>query len=208
MYDRVPASFKRGAPRTDATRAMLIGLALAACLASVPLAGGHMLRLADVRFRGVWLLLVAIVAQIIIIEVVPSSSEDVLKLVHLASYALIGAFVVANRRLAYLWVVALGGTLNFVAIAVNGGVMPARAGALAGAGLPVDPAVFVNSAVVADPKLAFLGDVLFVPSSWPASNVFSIGDVVIVVGALLLVHAACGSRLLRRGASTPVAGLA
>ena len=184
---------------------MLLGLALVLCLATVPLAGGRLLLLADVRFRAVWLLVVAIGAQIVILEVVASSAETVLELVHLASYVLIGVFLVVNRHLRYLWLVALGGALNFVAIAANGGVMPADAGALAAAGLANDPALFTNSAAVADARLGFLGDVFFVPSSWPASNVFSIGDVVIVLGTLLFVHAACGSRRLRRGGARPIA---
>ena len=33
------------------------------------------------------------------------------------------------------------------------------------------------------------------PASWPVSNVFSLGDVVLVVAALLALHCLCGSRL-------------
>ena len=35
---------------------------------------------------------------------------------------------------------------------------------------------------MSDPKLLFLGDVLYLPSSWPVHNVFSVGDVLIVAG--------------------------
>ena len=50
---------------------------------------------------------------------------------------------------------------------------------------------FENSAPVDDAHLAFLGDVFAVPAGWPLANVFSIGDVLIVIGAVALVHGAC-----------------
>jgi MFS family permease len=55
----------------------------------------------------------------------------------------------------------------------------------------------VNSGAVADPKLWFLGDVFALPAGFPMANVFSVGDVLIVVGAFILVHCVCGSRLAR-----------
>jgi hypothetical protein len=52
-----------------------------------------------------------------------------------------------------------------------------------------------NSTAVADPRLGFLGDVFAIPASWPLSNVFSVGDVLIAVGAVWGLHRVCGSRL-------------
>jgi hypothetical protein len=49
----------------------------------------------------------------------------------------------------------------------------------------------VNSAPVADAALGFLGDVLAVPSWVPGAKVFSVGDVLIAVGAAIVVHVAC-----------------
>jgi len=59
----------------------------------------------------------------------------------------------------------------------------------------VDRAAFANSTAVAHPHLSILGDVFAVPASWPVSNVFSVGDVILVVAALLALHCLCGSRL-------------
>lgn len=44
--------------------------------------------------------------------------------------------------------------------------------------------------------LLFLGDVFAIPASWPFANVFSVGDVLIAVGAAYSIHATCGSRLV------------
>ena len=91
--------------------------------------------------------------------------------------------------------VALGGPMNLLAISVNGGVMPASPSALAGAGLPVGGPGFHNSAVLADPRLGFLCDVFFIPASWPLSNIFSVGDVLIGLGVAWALYRVYRSRL-------------
>jgi hypothetical protein len=182
---------------------MVIGLVFLLCLASVPLAGGRLGALAEVRFRARGILAASIVAQILIISVVPAGSAALHDAVHIGSYVAVAVFVVANRRIPWVWLVALGGALNFAAIVANGGVMPATPRALQAAGMVVDPAEFTNSGAVAHPHLQFLGDVFWLPSSWPVSNVFSVGDVLIVLGALLAMHCVCASRLALRRFAVP-----
>jgi hypothetical protein len=99
--------------------------------------------------------------------------------------------------------VALGAALNLLAITANGGVMPASADALAAAGLPAAEPGFQTSAALADPRLAFLGDVFAIPASWPLSNVFSAGDVCIGAGLAWGLHRVCGSRLVPRWTGNP-----
>jgi hypothetical protein len=177
---------------------MLFGIVFLLGIASVPLAGGRLFALADVRLRATWLLVAAIGAQILIVSVFPGGSETVHVAVHIGSYLLVAAWVVVNRRLPWLWLVALGGVLNFVAITANGGVMPADPDALRAAGLVLHPGEFTNSAAVAHPHLQFLGDVFAVPGGLPAANVFSVGDVLILLGMILALHCICGSRVALR----------
>jgi Family of unknown function (DUF5317) len=184
---------------------MLIGLVLLLCLATVPLAGGRLGALAELRFRAAWLALLGIGAQILVISVLPAGSAWLHHAAHLVSYGLIAGFVWANRRVPYVWLAALGGGLNLVAIVANGGVMPADPDALAAAGIEQKAGEFANSTVVMHPHLGFLGDVFAVPSSLPVSNVYSVGDVVLVVAALLAVHCVCGSRLALARFATPIA---
>jgi hypothetical protein len=174
---------------------VLIGVVLLVCLATVPLAGGRLGALADVRFRAPWLALAAIAVQIVVISILPGGAGWIHHAAHLASYGLIAAFLWANRRLPFLWLAAIGGGLNLAAITANGGVMPADPDALAAAGIEQKAGDFANSTAVAHPHLSFLGDVFAVPSSLPVSNVFSVGDVILVVAALLALHGVCGSRL-------------
>jgi hypothetical protein len=182
---------------------VLAGLLLA--VLSVPLARGRLGALADLRFRHPWILGIALALQVLVISVVPGGHGVHHELVHVLSYVLAAAFLVANRHVPFLWLVASGGLMNFAAIAANGGVMPASPSALETAGLGLGDG-FANSAPLAQPRLAFLGDIFAVPSGWPLSNVFSAGDILIVLGALVLLHRVGESRLVPRSAGD-LAGL-
>jgi hypothetical protein len=176
---------------------MLLALVYVVVLLTVPLAGGKLSRLADLPLRRSWLAAAAIAIQVVVITLLPGGSHALHAGLHMASYVLLAAFAWSNRRVAGVRVVALGGLLNFLAIAANGGVMPAdpsKVGSLAHTAAHGD---FINSAPTTHAHLAFLGDVLATPASWPIHNVYSVGDIVIVVGVALLVHVACGSRLAR-----------
>jgi uncharacterized protein DUF5317 len=198
-------------PRLNARRAradpelMLIGVVLLICLASVPLARGRLGALADLRFRAGGLAIAAILAQVVIISILPDGARALHHVVHLGSYALLAVFLWLNRGVPYLWLAALGGGLNLIAIVANGGVMPADPDALAAAGLAAQAGHFANSTAVAHPHLAFLGDVFAVPGSLPVANVFSVGDVVLVVATLLALHCVCGSRLAAPRFAAPLA---
>ena len=174
---------------------MLIGAALIVCLLSVPLAGGKLTALADIKFRDAWLLPAALGIQLLIVYALPGWPKGVLDALHVWTYAFAALFVYFNWKVPGVLVIALGGLSNFIAIAANGGVMPASKSALATAGLADTPGQFASSAGLDHPHLLWMGDVFAVPSSWPVSNVYSIGDMLIVVGAFVLVHAASGSRL-------------
>jgi hypothetical protein len=187
---------------------VLIGFLLILALVSVPLAGGNLSRLAELRIRLGAVAVGALALQILIISVLPGGTHGLHVAVHLASYAIVGVVVAANLRLPHAWLLALGGALNFTAIAANGGVMPASASALRAADRVPAADQFANSVVKAHPHLGFLGDVFALPAPLPLSNVFSVGDVCLVVGAFLFLHAACGSTLTRRARARARAGLA
>src|SRR3954465_6171735 len=177
---------------------MIIGLAYLLVLLSVPLLRGRLSALADVPLRRPELAIAAIVVQIVVISLLPSGNHTLHTTAHLASYGLLGLFAFANRRITGVPVIALGGLSNFVAIAANGGVMPTRASAADSVANTAAADEFINSRVLEHPKLQFLGDVFATPASWPLHNVFSIGDMILIVGVAVLVHVACGSRLVPR----------
>jgi hypothetical protein len=163
----------------------------AAMLAVIVCTGGRLSRLARVRIRHSWLLWLALADQIVIISVIPDSSHTVLAVAHIASYVLAGICVVLNRRLPGLMLIGLGGALNGLVIAINGGTLPTSAEALSAAGRVADAAQFTNSGVVDSPRLAFLGDAYATPAWVPGHTGFSIGDVAIWVGIGWFLWRAC-----------------
>jgi hypothetical protein len=164
---------------------------------SPALFGGDLRRLGMVRFRLIWLPVAALIAQVVIIEVVPQAPPALLEGIHLATYAAAIVFIVANRRIPGLLVVAFGGLLNGVTIALNDGTLPASLDAMRAAGLPVSDSEFINSAVLTDPVLPLLGDIFVWPAPLPLANVYSFGDVIIVLGVAYAAHKITGSRLVR-----------
>jgi hypothetical protein len=178
---------------------MILPFAVLLTMLSVPLAGGQLSRLADVKLRALWAVGLALAIQILIVDVFAAKVPHLLaSILHMISYILAAWVVVANRRIRGLWIVALGGGLNMLAIAANNGVMPASQSAVLRAGLVETAGEFANSATTTNPRLGFLGDVFAIPRGIPLSNVFSVGDVLLVVGLAVVLHSACGSTLRRR----------
>ena len=166
---------------------MIVLAALLFAILSVPLAGGRLAALADLRFRHRWLLGLALALQVLIISVVPGGGGVLHELAHVVSYVLAAIFVLANRHVPFLWLVASGGLMNFAAIAANGGVMPASASALETAGLRPDggfansaPLIFAPSprilfTVRVPPLSAIVTSSAPMPVTWPAIALFAFG---------------------------------
>jgi len=174
----------------------LVAVVVLSALA-VPLSGGRLGALAELRLRHVWAVYVALGLGVLAIEL-PGLPDGLRSLLLVAAYPVGAVFLAANWRVPGIVLTALGAALNLLAITANGGVMPASPAALERAGMAVDDPGFQSSSAVADPRLVFLGDVFAVPAAWPLSNVFSVGDVLIVVGLAWGLHRICGSRLVPR----------
>ncbi|HEX4490373.1 MAG TPA: DUF5317 domain-containing protein [Acidimicrobiia bacterium] len=169
---------------------IFVGLALAVVL--VLALGGDLRKIGSIQLHGKPLIIGAFVLQLVIVTIAPNTfSHRVASGIHLASYGLAILFLYTNRNLPNLWIAALGGACNFAAIAANGGTMPASRTALAAAGIQ-EKGGFDNSAAVAHAKLAFLGDVFSFPKWFPLANVFSVGDLLLLLGAAAMLAGICG----------------
>ena len=177
---------------------MLLVAVVILSMVTVRPAGGNLAALGRVQVRYALAIFGALAIQIAIISVVPGGSPGLHRVLYIGSYALAAVFVVANRRLAGMRLLALGATLNLIAILANNGVMPASRSALHAAGMRSSSTDFLNSAAVAHPRLLFLGDILAVPHAVPLANVYSIGDVCIAIGVAIAIHGLAGSRLVPR----------
>ena len=185
------------------------GLAFAAVV--VAALGGQLGNLGSVELRGKAAIIGALGLQVLVVTIAPLAFPHAVDTtIHLTSYGLAIVFVYANRHLPNLWIAATGGAANLAAIAANGGEMPASRTALLAAGKPVVHEGFVNSAPVAHARLAFLGDIFSIPRSLPLANVFSIGDLLLLIGAAVMLAGICGcpriaalDRILRPNVHSP-----
>lgn len=168
-----------------------IGVAM---LLVVACTGAPLARLAQIRIRRVWLLWLALADQVLVISILPDSHPGALALAHIVSYLLAGACLVVNRDLPGGWFIGAGGALNGLVIALNDGTLPASAIAVRASGRELDAAHFNNSAVLAHPRLALLGDVFATPAWLPGHNVFSVGDLAIWAGLGWLLWRTCRPR--------------
>ncbi|HET9757431.1 MAG TPA: DUF5317 domain-containing protein [Candidatus Limnocylindrales bacterium] len=152
------------------------------------LMGGRLDRLSEIRFEWAWLAVVGLAVQVLLFSTPIGGSfrGGVGEAIYVASTGLVLVAVWRNLRVPGLALVALGAISNLAAIVANGGVMPTTPEALAAAGLdPLDG--FSNSAVLEDPAVAPLTDIFALPPWLPFANVFSIGDVLIALGVVIVV---------------------
>jgi hypothetical protein len=163
---------------------VLIGLVLGF------LTGGRAGGLATLRIDYGWLMLAGLVVQVVLFS--PFGAERVGDLgppIYVGSTLVVAGAILANLRIPGMALVGLGAISNLAAIIANGGYMPADPGAMAALGVSA-PTTYSNSAVVHDPALWPLTDIFAMPVWMPWSNVFSIGDVMIVVGVVIVIVAA------------------
>lgn len=176
---------------------IIVAAALLAVL-TVPLSGRSLGPLARLSLRRVWLVWTTIAVQLII-TLLPAFPESAGRGLHLLTFAAAAVFIWSNRRIPGTTLIALGAGLNVAAIALNGGTMPASSWAWRTAGLPLPADGFTNSTLTQSARLEWLGDVFAIPRGWPLANVFSIGDVVIIVGVCVLAHGVCRASDPRAG---------
>lgn len=162
-------------------------------------AGGSFAGFQRAKFRLLWLILLAVVTQVLIFTRPVGAFQfvhDYGKYFYMASLAATLVFLAYNVRVPGLWIILLGATLNAVVIFANGGYMPSPESALERAGrmdhvrqeaadIAAGKRIPHTNSVIADDatRLGFLGDVLIIPKGYPGANVLSVGDLFIALGA-------------------------
>ncbi len=153
------------------------------------LLGGRLERLGELRLRWGWLAMLGLLVQVLLFSPAISGAVGAAgPVVYVGSTLAVLVAVLRDWRIPGLALVALGAAFNLAAIVANGGIMPAAADAVATLA-PVDGAGFSNSVVVADPALRPLTDLFALPAWLPFANVFSIGDVLIGLGVVVVLAA-------------------
>jgi hypothetical protein len=179
--------------------AVLVGLVIGL------LSGGSTSRLGDLRFAWAPLIAVGMAIQVMLFSTpLGDALGPAAPVVYISSNLAVLAAVWRNLAIPGLLLVLLGGASNLIAIVANGGYMPVSPDALAAMGrLPREG--YSNSRLVEGVVLGPLTDLFAMPTWVPAANVFSVGDVLIGVGAAIAIVAAMhgrGPRVDREAALT------
>ena len=170
--------------------AVVIGIVLGYALK------GRIANLSGLPLRSLWLVGVAILIQFAIFPlfssraIFPYATTEL----HLTSYALLFLFFVINYRVWALLVIAAGSIANLLVIAVNEGRMPSSVHALTCAGQPgiaqklATEGAWGNVVLMSDKtRLNLLGDWLYLPRGVPLTTAFSMGDLTIAIGLVILI---------------------
>ena len=163
------------------------------------LRGGRLSRFAEAELRKVGWIILSFGIRFALSYAAGSTAlpASIAALAHISAYGMIIYAVVCNRRLRGMLTIGVGTALNLAVIAANGGKMPIGMEGLRRAGLDLLPSFqaiaagssFTHQIVGDGTRVAFLGDVLCIPRPlWPPT-VFSVGDILVVLGAFALVQA-------------------
>jgi Family of unknown function (DUF5317) len=192
----------------DDDRVFILYAVLAGLLIGL-LTGGSAGRLGDLRFRWGPLIALGMAIQVLLFS---SPLGDALgpaaPPVYVASNVAVLIAVWRNLAIPGLPLVLLGGLSNLVVIVANRGYMPVSPDAAAAMGRTAG-AGYTNSRLVEGVVLEPLTDLFAMPTWIPMANVFSIGDVLIGVGAAIAIVAAMHGRApieAARGATSSPAG--
>lgn len=153
--------------------------------------GGNLKYLAQNNFQWKTLAVIAFLIQIIIFSDIPfwKPSGGIIVFLHLISYITLLVFIFINIKAIGLIIIGAGIFLNALVIFINGGYMPTLAKNLLNTSMnryaetiSQGNAVHNSAEITRTTLLPWLGDIFYLPSWIPLSNVFSIGDVIIAVG--------------------------
>jgi hypothetical protein len=148
--------------------------------------GGRLAALSTFRFRWSWLAVGGLVVQVLLFSAAGEQlAGPLVPAIYLGSTVAVFVAVLRNIGLTGMPIVALGALSNIAAIAANGGYMPADPAALTAAGLPAED--HLNSVVLAAPALRPLTDIFAIPAGLPFANVYSVGDVLIALGIVVVI---------------------
>lgn len=157
-------------------------------------------RLAAIPLRSAWLALLAVALQIPLLRAPFGTLEQVSvqQALFLLSHLLLLLFVWQNRRLAGIWIVGLGVVCNLVVIAANGGFMPITPETLVQINPETAPDQWPTGfhygyskdiiLLRGDTVLWVLSDMLVLPPPFPWPTAFSLGDLLIAAGIIVLLQ--------------------
>ena len=168
-------------------------------------------QIAAIQLRWAWLALLAALLQIPLLRApfVPTQQVAIQQLLFLLSHLLLLVFVWQNRRLLAIQILGVGVICNLLVILLNGGFMPITPETL----VRINPGTvqeqwttgyhYARSKDVIlhrdDVRLWALSDMLVLPPPFPWPTAFSLGDLLIALGIVVLLQGPVRSREASEG---------
>lgn len=155
--------------------------------------GGKLSRFKDINFKKMWLFILALVIQYFLVSI--NLIEEFhyfdkiavyIKQCIIISYVLLFIGIIVNLRYKSLWPVLAGSVLNFIVLAANSWKLPIIEEGLELIGL--DTLLPLYTPIVEGTKLPILGDIIIVSKPYPFPRIFSIGDIIICIGLVILIQ--------------------
>jgi hypothetical protein len=157
-------------------------------------------QIASIPLHSAWLAVLALALQVPLLRAPlgPPQQLGFHRALFLLSHLLLLGFVWRNRRLVSIWFVGLGVILNLLVIVLNGGLMPISPETL----VRINPGTELEQWMLGfhygyskdvillqeGTRLWFLSDVLVIPPPFPWPTAFSLGDLLIAMGIVLLLQ--------------------
>ena len=163
-------------------------------------------RIAAISLRCAWLVLLALALQLPLLRAPAGLRQHIAvqQVLFLASHLLLLAFVVLNWRSTAVKIVGLGVLCNLIVILANGGLMPIAPETLVqinpGSSLaqfPVGTHYGYSKDVILSRQgtaLWPLSDILVLPPPFPWPAAFSLGDLIIAIGIIVLLQGSTAGR--------------
>ena len=163
--------------------------------------GGKIANIISLRFQHPWLVFFSIAVEYGILFLIRAgmiSSQTIVFYAILVQYLLLFLFFWFNKKISYVWLIALGSFLNFLVIILNQGSMPLTKMVLQIAAssktllLLMEGRLLTYHIINDNTKLWFLGDIIYIPT--PFKGFISIGDILLFSGVFLLMQRIIANR--------------
>jgi hypothetical protein len=156
--------------------------------------GGSVTRLGELKLAWAPVIVLGMAGQVLLFSTpVGDALGPAAPAAYVASNLAVLAAVWRNLAIPGLPLILLGGASNLIAIVANGGFMPVSADALVAIGRAPREG-YTNNRLADGVLFAPLTDLFAMPAWVPMANIFSIGDILIGVGAAIAVVAAMHGR--------------
>jgi hypothetical protein len=166
---------------------LMASVTILMCIIAV-IAGGSLRNLVQIPIRWTVLVFTSLAIQIVIFTPLSRflGNASWIQPLYILSMWMLVIWVALNWRIPGMPLLALGLFSNTIAIAFNNGYMPVDSQALVIAGqlgrYSAD-GISNNSMIATESsRLWLLSDILPVPQGWPFADVYSIGDLLLVLG--------------------------